>query len=58
MTEEDEEFERIASRCRETQLAKEARWQDHTKDCPNCARMREDINVLMKRLERLLSEKR
>jgi hypothetical protein len=56
-TEEDEEFERIASRCKETQLVKEARWVDHTKECPNCAKMREDIDVLMKRLERALSEK-
>ena len=58
MNEEDEEFERIASKCKETQLTKEARWRDHTKDCPNCAKMREDIDVLMKRLERALSEKR
>ena len=31
MTEEDEEFERIAAKCKETGRVKEARWRDHTK---------------------------
>ena len=28
MTEEDEEFERIAAKCKETKLVKESKWQD------------------------------
>jgi hypothetical protein len=55
MTEEDEEFDRITRRQRE--YLEHPRWKDHTKDCPNCAKMREDIDILMKRLERALSEK-
>jgi hypothetical protein len=58
MTEEDEEFERIEKKRQSLiDYIKEPRWKDHTKDCPNCAKMREDIDILMKRLERALSEK-
>jgi hypothetical protein len=62
MTEEDEEFERIEKASQHRTFLnssnKEPRWKDYTKDCPNCAKLREDIDVLMKRLERALSEKR
>jgi hypothetical protein len=62
MTEEDEEFERIAKANQHRMFIsasnKEPRWKDHTKECPNCAKLREDIDVLMKRLERALAEKK
>jgi len=62
MTEEDEEFERIAKASQHRMFLnasnKEPRWKDHTTKCPNCAKMEEDIAVLMKRLERALSEKK
>ena len=35
----------------------EPRWKDHTKECPNCAKMEEDMAILMARLERALQEK-
>ena len=62
MTEEDEEFERIAKANQHRAFLnasnKEPRWKDHTTKCPNCAKMEEDIAVLMKRLERALAEKK
>ena len=62
MNEEDEEFERIAKASQHRTFLnasnKEPRWRDHTEECPNCAKLREDIDVLMKRLERALAEKK
>jgi len=62
MTEEDEEFERIAKASQHRMFLnasnKEPRWKDHTTKCPNCKKLEEDIAVLMKRLERVLAEKK
>ena len=55
MTEEDEEFERIQKRIE--QYKENPRWKDHTKECSNCAKMEEDMAILMARLERALQEK-
>ena len=55
MTEEDEAFAIIERRQRE--YLENPRWKDHTKKCPNCAKMEEDMAILMARLERALQEK-
>jgi hypothetical protein len=55
MTEEDEAFAIIERRQRE--YLENPRWKDHTKECPNCAKMEEDMAILMARLERALQEK-